>query len=266
MFAQQQFLIHVFCVTVAVLSATTQIMTSSASPWTGLLERAFGGTTPQQQTPVAAPLEKSSSDWSILLPSLNFDNSLIASEDDDEEENETLRQFLLDAPRMNISVDHVRWRGTASELFTQVFCHLLPHRTCALVAAEFCTQTVLAPYFCAVQEKLEQLEEGVHFVDGGRQQIFVDSLKSSLSIEKPFKVVDFDGDLEARILFFVTLKITVDLLTGVALHRFFQNQDEDWVVLEENSTSAVEEEEPMLLVGGPQDIAARVVKLRSKRE
>lgn len=210
-----------------------------------LLQAAFGGGEP----PPLPPSLGEDGDWS-LLP---------RNDDDGAEEDEgsgILKQFLLDAPRMTIGVDGPRWTGSALELFSLVFSRFLS-RPEALLAAQFCTQTALAPYFCAVQERLEA---GVHFVDGGRQHIQFDSLASRLDVEKPFKVVDFDAELNARVLFLVTLKIQVNLVTGVALHWFYQSEfEQDWVVLEEED----EERDVPLLCVGPQDIAARVLKLRA---
>ncbi|KAH9257996.1 hypothetical protein BASA81_003559 [Batrachochytrium salamandrivorans] len=209
-----------------------------------LLQAAFGGEPPPPPPPLGED-----GDWS-LLPN---------DADNQDEDSGILKQFLLDAPRMTIGVDGLRWTGSALELFSLVFSRFLS-KTGALLAAQFCTQTALAPYFCAVQERLEA---GVHFVDGGRQHIQFDSLASRLDVEKPFKVVDFDSELNARVLFLVTLKIQVNLITEVALHWFYQSEfEQDWVVLEEEGEDG-EVDIPMLSVG-PQDIAARVVKLRAK--
>jgi hypothetical protein len=143
-------------------------------------------------------------------------------------EMETLRQFELDAPRTAIFVDNQLWTKSPDALF-EVFCIRFP-RLNALIAAEFCTQTALAPYFISVFQRLEHLE--VHFIDGGQQTITL--LDAALQVEKPFKVMELDSESNESVLFFVILKVQVDLMSGETVHEFLLRES-DWVNMAEDN-------------------------------
>ena len=174
--------------------------------------------------------------WSFAFPNKSEGqyreniHDLLCAADDEEEEVETLRQFLLDAPRMHVSVDHQKWKKSPSKLFSEVFCRHMT-RSQAIHAASFCTQTALAPYFCLVQEQLGV--HGFHFVDGGRQFLSFDTKSNSFEILKPFKVVDFDSECNDCVLFFVDLKLNVDAQANSCVHSFHRGEGE-WIMLEDD--------------------------------
>jgi len=176
-----------------------------------------------------------------------------------DDEVETLRQFLIDVPRMDVVVDGRIWTDTEhpNELLDLLF-KLLPHWS-AVLAAEFCTQTALAPFFCAVKETLEP---ETHFVDGGRQTVKVNSKEKFMTVEKPFKVVDFDDHLNARVLFVVTLILEINLETGVVAHRFCRTSlvEKDWVYVQDLSQ---EDEDAFENGAGAEDIAASAMRMRN---
>ena len=176
-----------------------------------------------------------------------------------EDEGETVRQFLLDAPRMDIMIDGRRWMRAdePSVLLEQLFS-VFPRRS-AILAAQFCTQTALAPFFCSVKETLGQ---ETHFVDGGRQLVRLDSSKMEMEVEKPFKVVDFDDHMNARVLFVVTLSLYVNLDDGHVYHRFSRTNlvEQDWVYVEDDTEEDNAEFEDG---GGAEDIAASALRMRN---
>jgi len=75
----------------------------------------------------------------------------------------------------------------------------------------------------------------MHFVDGGRQTVKIESKSRMMKVEKPFKVVDFDEHLNARTLFLVTLFVEINLETGAVLHHFSRSSvvEKDWVYVED---------------------------------
>jgi len=176
-----------------------------------------------------------------------------------ENEAETLKQFMLDAPRMDVAIDGRNWSRNEepSKLLEHIFS-LLPKRS-ALLAANFCTQTALAPFFCSVKETLAA---DTHFVDGGRQAVRLDSDHFTLEAEKPFKVVDFDEHMNARVLFVVTLFLYINLETGHVQHRFSRSslvEKGDWVYVDEVSNDGGGSEDG----GGAEDIAATAERIRN---
>jgi len=176
-----------------------------------------------------------------------------------EDENETLKQFVLDAPRMDVTVDGDAWTGnTQPDQLLSLLFRLLP-RWSAVLAAEFCTQTALAPFFCSVRETLQP---DTHFVDGGRQAIFIDTREKRMRVEKPFKVVDFDDQMNARTLFVVTLILHIDLEKGMVEHHFSRSSvvEKDWVYVEELS---VEDANAFANGAVAEDIAASAMRMKS---
>jgi hypothetical protein len=175
-----------------------------------------------------------------------------------QDEADTMRQFLLDAPRMDVTVDGKPWqtREEPSGLLEYLFS-ILPTNN-AFLAAEFCTQTALAPFFCSVKDTLPP---EVHFVDGGRQLVRIDSDRSIMEIEKPFRVVEFNDNHDAKMLFMVTLIIQVNLESGFVHHRFTRSAlvEKDWVYVEALS---VEDEQAFDQGGGAEEVAASAERMR----
>jgi hypothetical protein len=176
-----------------------------------------------------------------------------------DDEAATKRQFVLDAPRMDVIVDGRVWteKDGPDALLQRFFC-TLPHCS-AILAAEFCTQTALAPFFCSVRETLEP---DTHFVDGGRQCVHLDSRGLLMKVEKPFKIVTFDDHVNAKLLFVVTLMLEVNLQTGEIVHHFNRSSvvEKDWVYVEDLS---LEDEIAFEHGAGPQDIAASAMRMRN---
>ena len=180
-----------------------------------------------------------------------------------EDENETLRQFLLDAPRMDVNINGRQWnRMDAPSALAEFIFSMFPRKS-AVLAAQFCTQTALAPFFCSVKDEFgkEKLTQETHFVDGGRQSVWLDSRQLLMEVEKPFKVVDFDDHMNARVLFIVTLILYVNLQDGHVQHRFTRSSlvEKDWVYVEDLS---LEDEDVLESGGGAEDIAASAMRMR----
>jgi hypothetical protein len=189
------------------------------------------------------------------LPPRSESSNEIAIPDD---ESETIRQFLLDAPRMDVTIDGRTWTENQNPKKLLDYMFRVFPRWSASLAAEFCTQTALAPYFCSVRETLQP---DTHFVDGGRQTIRLDSKALTLKVEKPFKVVDFDESMNSRVLFVVTLVVEVDLQSGKIEHHFNRSSvvEKDWVYVEE---LCQEDKEAFENGAGAQDIAASALRMR----
>jgi hypothetical protein len=147
---------------------------------------------------------------------------------------ELKRQFNIDAPRVDIILDGIHSHANPDDLLHGIENKFPPKE--AIRVIEMCTQAALAPFFSSLREILE---DGVHLVDGGRQIIQIDShkLPHTLCLEKPFKVVDFgnDGNSDARVLFFVTLKLSCNLTTGEICHEWSRTTtvEQDWQLVEE---------------------------------
>ena len=173
------------------------------------------------------------------------------------DEGEVRRQFVLDAPRVDVAVDGQRAVGEdAGALWGRLTAAFAARPRAALLAADLCTQTALVPFFASLREKLG---EGVHLVDGGRQTVSIDTAAGALRLDKPFKVVDLgeDGNADARVLFVVMLKLHVNLLSAECRHEWLRTSvvERDWVVVEDDLGS----EEDDLVEGVPAtaaDVAA----------
>lgn len=157
---------------------------------------------------------------------------------------------------MDIIVDGKVLDPTQPKGLLEVLFQSLPRRG-ALLAAEFCTQTALAPYFCAVKETLGP---DTHFVDGGRQSVEISTVRLRLLIEKPFRVVDFNETLDPRTLFFVSLSVNVNLVDGKVYHTFNRSTlaEQDWVIVDDDSTM-----DSSLPIGTEaKDVAASALRLK----
>lgn len=151
---------------------------------------------------------------------------------------EAYRQFVLDVPRMDIVLDGEPWSGNPTMLFMELWERLVPFhdRREAVDVLKLFSQTELLEWFVQGKERYCATDDE-HFIDGGRQSIDVHFARSAggflgaasarsaaageprrngdrlaqVTIRKPFKVVDFNGDVPAT-RFCVDLVVTHHLL------------------------------------------------------
>jgi hypothetical protein len=151
-------------------------------------------------------------------------------------ESEVLHQFLLDAPRLDLLLDNMPLQGAAPLAWHDKILALVTPRTAALTALEMCCQTALAPFFSGVRNNLVDCGPDVHLIDGGRQRVAIHVSTRQLTLEKPFKVVDFgcNGSGDASVLFAVTLSLKVDLVSRMCEESWSRSQvvERDWCFVE----------------------------------
>jgi len=124
----------------------------------------------------------------------------------DEDPEAIYKQFLLDVPRIDVTLNGVAvTSNNPTLLFFEIFELFRPRRV-ALDACRYLTQGVLALHFARAYAELG--DERFHLVDGGRQAVAIDAEERTVSIRKPFNVVVVDEAVgELRILSSRTLRV-----------------------------------------------------------
>lgn len=156
------------------------------------------------------------------------------------------RQFVLDVPRMDMIVGDKPWKGHPTLLFMDLWERLLirdPSRSRAARVLQLCSQSELVTWFVMGQEKwIQGKDHEAHFLDGGRQRTEihfsaeVPQTVQSITISKPFRVVDFssDGHETPNERFRVRLTLTHDLESGTTTYAWTRKEGAkaDWVFVE----------------------------------
>jgi hypothetical protein len=182
-------------------------------------------------------------------------------------EEEVRRQFVLDAPRMDLFLDKVQLTSTTTdpEQWYDKLVSLVSPKPAALTAAEMCCQTVLAPYFSTARENLVECGPDVHLVDGGRQKVVISVAQRRLVLEKPFEVVAFSESGDAVVMFVVTLTLSVDLGNRTCEETWTRNLivEKDWCFVEILSE---DDELGLGVSAGATEVGLSAVRLGKRRD
>lgn len=116
--------------------------------------------------------------------------------------------FHIDCPRMDIWIDDVH-QNSGSGRFHETLAKVLPSELLDSVT-DACCQEFLVPW---TQEGKYLFASGKeeHFLDGGRQTVFIDTTKENTTvfIYKPFKTLSLKND-EEKITNHVLLSLSVE--------------------------------------------------------
>mmetsp|Transcript_28251 Transcript_28251/g.45499 ORF Transcript_28251/g.45499 Transcript_28251/m.45499 type:complete len:275 (+) Transcript_28251:249-1073(+) len=165
---------------------------------------------------------------------------------------ETYRQFVLDVPRMDITIKGERWAGHPTLLFMDLWGRF-DNKTKATRVLKLFSQCELAQWFIMGRDKWIS-SDNEHFLDGGRQSLELNIVRKDgffssheeflgLTLRKPFKIVDFEDD-EYNVRFIVELIVSYDFVRDSIMHSWTREiqpvTDEDkkvpdWVYIESAS-------------------------------
>ncbi|GBG27960.1 Hypothetical Protein FCC1311_041832 [Hondaea fermentalgiana] len=154
------------------------------------------------------------------------------------------RQFIVDVPRMDVVFGDQPWSGHPTLLFMDLWQRLREQNSSKRRAARvirLCSQSELVSWFIMGQKRwMEGSEHEAHFLDGGRQRTEIHLGKDpphavqSITITKPFRVVDFNGPAAPKERFRVRLTLTHDLSADTTTYAWTrkEGQGADWVFVE----------------------------------
>ena len=143
------------------------------------------------------------------------------------DEKEVYRQFLIDAPRINIIVDENPWSHDAHTLYN----YIMNRYRNGMDIVYWCTQTALAGIYF---KKLSQIRNIIlhtpvilHLIDGGKQTNTLQA--NGIVVQKPFYVCTVDSEEGRRIIKQLLLTVQAYDNSTVTI---------EWTTTKKNSASA----------------------------
>lgn len=135
---------------------------------------------------------------------------------------ETIKQFHLDVPRMDIYIDGIICQKD-SELVEEQLKNKFKENINLVM--HILTQTFLADFYINEFKKKIKTEESL--LDNGNCIVKIYSCEKTINIEKDFKLMHFDEDDSYYLLNFCTLDITVYLDNMNIIYTWIYDNDKE---------------------------------------
>lgn len=135
---------------------------------------------------------------------------------------ETIKQFHLDVPRMDIYIDEILCEKD-SELVEEQLKNKFKENINLVM--HILTQTFLADFYINEFKKKIKTEESL--LDNGNYIVKIYSCEKTINIEKDFKLMHFDEDDSYYLLNFCTLDITVYLDNMNIIYTWIYDNDKE---------------------------------------